>query len=157
MAVVGTDCCCRLTRIFRKDPHHPSLPARIDCLGYRCPLSRLQWAGMVGCYGQGALLVLVFIAEYIAVDLQDVRIVPVASASRLFFALYLVLSVAIVGRGAFVSGAAGITPTMFLVALRTLTCVSMANGAGPGNGVVTGRRPAWVGLHYLHSLPFAMD
>ncbi len=117
---------------------------------------------MVGCLRAGErCLFWVFIAEYIAVDLQDVRIVPAGiGLTALSFALYLVLSVAIVGRGCgLYLVLAGITPTMFLVALRTLYlrlngkwCWSWAMGLS-----LVVAQLGWDHFTIFHSLPFAMD
>ena len=159
MAVVGTDWLLqthpgysgktRITHLFL-----PGLTAWV--IGV--PLSRLQVGpGWWVVYGLGgALLVLVFIAEYIAVDLQDVRIVPAGiGLTALSFALYLVLSVAIRGAGVrLYLVLAGITPTMFLVALRTLYlrlngkwCWSWAIGLS----LVVAQ--LGLGLHYLPLSP----
>jgi hypothetical protein len=125
MAVVGTDWLLqthpgysgrtRITHLFL-----PGLTAWV--IGV--PLSRLQvglgWWVVFGL--GGALLVLVFISEYIAIDLQDIRILPAGIAlTALSFALYLVLTVAIKGASLrLYLVLAALTPTMFLVALRTL-------------------------------------
>ena len=125
MAVVGTDWLLqthpgysgrtRITHLFL-----PGLTAWV--IGV--PLSRLKvgpgWWVVFGL--GGVLLVLVFLAEYIAVDLQDIRIVPAGvGLTALSFTLYLVLAVAIRGAGLrLFLVLLGITPTMFLVALRTL-------------------------------------
>ncbi len=159
LAVVGTDWLLqthpgysgrtRITHLFL-----PGLTAWV--IGV--PLSRLQvgpgWWVVFGL--GGALLVLVFVAEYIAVDLQDLRIIPAGIAlTALSFALYLVLTVAIKGASVrLYLVLAALTPTMFLVALRTLYlrlngkwCWSWAIGLSM---IVS---QLGLGLHYLPLSP----
>jgi hypothetical protein len=96
------------------------------------------------------------VAEYIAVDLQDLRIIPAGIAlTALSFALYLVLTVAIKGASVrLYLVLAALTPTMFLVALRTLYlrlngkwCWSWAIGLSM---IVS---QLGLGLHYLPLSP----
>jgi hypothetical protein len=98
LAAVGTDW------LLRSHPHpgqgpllpHGLLPA-LTAWVIGVPLGNLQmglqwWA--VFAMG-GGLLVLVFIAEYIVVDLQDARQGPAAAGlTALSFALYLILAIA---------------------------------------------------------------
>lgn len=117
------------------------------------PLSTLtvgwQWWTVLA-FG-GMLLVLVLTAEYIAVDLQDVRHAPAAiGLISVSFALFLILTIALTAAGSRLYVLLpGVMLAMFLVVLRSLYlrlggrwCVAWAFGIALVIGQVT------AGLHY---------
>lgn len=122
------------------------------------PLNNLaqgaQWWA-VFAFG-GLLLVLVFVAEYIVVDISDVRQAPATvGLTAVSFALYLTLAIAIRASGLrlYVILPA-LVPAIFLVAARTLYlrlggrwCWAWAAGIA----LVTGQFA--LGLHYLPVTP----
>ena len=122
------------------------------------PLSRLEvgtgwW--VVFTLG-GALMVLVFIAEYVSVDLEDPRSrVASIGLTALSFALYLVLTVALRGAGLrLYLILLGIVPTIGLIVLRTLFLRSTGTWSWPwavALALLIGQLA--VGLHYLPVTP----
>ncbi len=117
------------------------------------PLSTLKagpqwWA--VFAFG-GILLILVFVAEYIVVDLSDIRHAPATvGLTALSFALYLILAIAVRAAGLrlYLLLPALVIP-LALVCLRTLYlrlggrwCIKWAVGIGLVIGQIA------VGLHY---------
>jgi len=122
------------------------------------PLTNLQgglewW--VVFAFG-GSLLMLVLVAEYIALDPTDVRHGPASiGLTAVSFALYLVLIIAVRAAGfRLYTLLAAVIPAIFLVSLRTL---SLRLGGqwkytwGLGIALVTGQFA--VGLHYLPISP----
>jgi hypothetical protein len=159
MAVVGTDWLLqthpgylgktRLTHLFL-----PGLTAWV--IGV--PLSRLQVSpGWWVVYSLGGVLLgFVFVAEYIAVDLQDIRIIPAGiGLTALSFSLLLVLTVAIRGAGSrLFMVLAGIVPSIFIVILRTLYL--QLNGKWCWSwtiGITIFIAQLVLGLHYLPLSP----
>jgi hypothetical protein len=124
------------------------------------PLSTLKvgpqwWA--VFAFG-GLLLILVFVAEYIVVDLSDIRHAPASvGLTALSFALYLILAIAVraAGMRLYLLLPALVIP-LALVCLRTLYlrlggrwCIKWAVGIALVIGQIA------VGLHYWPVSPLA--
>ncbi len=122
------------------------------------PLSRLEvgtgwW--VVFTLG-GALMVLVFIAEYVSVDLENPRSRAASiGLTALSFALFLVLTVALRGAGIrLYLMLLGIFPTVGLIVLRTLYLRSNGTWCWPwaaALALLIGQLA--VGLHYLPVTP----
>jgi hypothetical protein len=125
MAVVGTDWLLQTHPKYKQRSRfiHLFLPG-LTAWVIGVPLNQLSvgpgwW--VVFALG-GILLTLIFISEYISVDLQDIRTVPAAvGLTALSFALYMILLVALRGAGLrLYLELFAITPTVFLVVLRAM-------------------------------------
>jgi len=132
----------------------PALTAWV--IGYplfQLPLSFLWWAGFI--LG-GTLLMLVLVAEYIAVDPDDVR-QPVAAAGlvALSFALYLILAIAMRFGGArLVQILPALTLAAWLVSLRTFHLRMHGRFAFIQSGIIAfASAQITAGLHYLPLSP----
>jgi len=164
LAAAGTDWLLRTHPSLGEQStfQHMLLPALTTWV-IGVPLSTLaegwQWWAVLA-FG-ALLLVLVLIAEYIAVDLGDVRHAPATvGLTSVSFALFLILVIALVAAGSRLYVLLpGIILAIFLVVLRTLYlrlngrwCVAWAFGIAAVIGQFT------AGLHYwpVSSLSFGL-
>ncbi len=159
LAAVGSEWLVRdHPRLYQKSTiPHWFLPA-LSAWAIGVPLGSLEvspvWWLMLGV--SGLLLVLVFIAEYIAVDPSDVRhTVSTVMLTAVSFALFLILAVAVRGSELrLYLSLAVLIPASFLVTLRTMQ-LRLGNPWrfqwALGIGLIIGQLA--LGLHYWPLLP----